>query len=120
VILKTAWMIELTVYHRLPHACVATLVPAPIPSPVLETCELPIEVMERHDKMRALGERGTLSWKWSKHATPPMTRPCVMTTLHSYDMDATFSLFSFPLSLYPPFGLPILSCSLVLDSSIRP
>lgn len=94
----------LTLRHRLPHARAATQVPAPIPSPMLGTRELPIEVIERSNKTRTLDKSAMPTRKPSTHATTLKTRPCTGTYLAM--PDGVLPYTAYPFMLHEMFVLP--------------
>ena len=96
-------MIELTLRHRLPHARAATQVAVPVPSPILGTRELPIEVIERN-LTRTLSKSSVLTRKLSTHATTLKTRPCTGTYLAMPDGILPYT--AYPFMLHEMFVLP--------------
>jgi len=81
-----------------------TQVPPPIPSPVPGTRELPIEVLESHDKTRTRAGTSISSRKWSAQATKLMTNTC--SGAHLAMPDGVLPYSAYPFMLHEVFVLP--------------
>jgi hypothetical protein len=94
---------ELTFYCRLPHPWEATLVPVPIPLPVMGTHKLLIEVTEKCNMTGTLDEGSAQTQKQSVHNTTLMARCCKGAYLVLPDGVLPYS--SYPFMLHEKFAL---------------